>query len=268
MESESVRHETEDGHDVVYQQAVCNLHGEFEDKIYPALGRGLHVGCPACSKERSDQADRESAENARIERDHQFRVKMSMIGVPVRYREKSLSTYEAKTAEQKSALSTCVSYVDGFEDVYDSGRCMLMLGKPGTGKTHLGISVAKAVAELTDHTTRYRSMADVIRDIRSSFDGQGELREFEIINSLITPGLLVLDEIGASKQDPSDFELSTIFQIINGRYERRRPTIIISNLGPRELSKAMGERATDRLREGGAIVLPFSWESQRGKEGI
>jgi len=30
----------------------------------------------------------------------------------------------------------------------------------------------------------------------------------------------------------------------------------------------MGDRCGDRLREGGLIVVPFEWESQRGKEGF
>jgi DNA replication protein DnaC len=89
-----------------------------------------------------------------------------------------------------------------------------------------------------------------------------------ILSGLITPSLLVLDEIGVSKETPSDFELTTIFTIINGRYEQMRPTVIISNLDGKSLPSAMGERCVDRLREGGVIVIPFEWESQRGKEGF
>ncbi|MNJ76306.1 DNA replication protein DnaC [compost metagenome] len=71
-----------------------------------------------------------------------------------------------------------------------------------------------------------------------------------------------------SKEQPSDFELTTLFSIINGRYEQLRPTVVISNLGADQLPVAMGERCVDRLREGNLIVVPFDWESQRGKEGF
>ena len=73
----------------------------------------------------------------------------------------------------------------------------------------------------------------------------------------------VLDEIGASKSVPSDFELLTLFAIINGRYERMLPTVIISNLKADELVGAIGERCIDRLREGAPIVVKFKWESAR-----
>jgi len=77
----------------------------------------------------------------------------------------------------------------------------------------------------------------------------------------------VLDEVGVSKEQPSDFELTTLFAIINGRYEQMRPTVVISNLDAEQLPVAMGERCVDRLREGNLIVVPFDWESHRGKEG-
>jgi DNA replication protein DnaC len=41
--------------------------------------------------------------------------------------------------------------------------------------------------------------------------------------------------------------------------------VIVSNLPPRELPAAMGERCTDRLRENGGIVLGFDWDSARGR---
>ncbi|PWG68497.1 ATP-binding protein, partial [Enterobacter mori] len=73
---------------------------------------------------------------------------------------------------------------------------------------------------------------------------------------------------GVSKEQPSDFELTTLFAIINGRYEQMRPTVVISNLDAEQLPVAMGERCVDRLREGNLIVVPFDWESHRGKEGV
>ncbi|MNH28587.1 DNA replication protein DnaC [compost metagenome] len=118
------------------------------------------------------------------------------------------------------------------------------------------------------HTAAYRTLGVILQSIRATFDGGSGQTEGSILDALVRPALLVLDEVGASKEAPSDFELSRLFSIINGRYERMLPTIVISNLDVRELPAAMGERSADRLREGGVIVLPFNWESQRGKEGF
>ena len=40
---------------------------------------------------------------------------------------------------------------------------------------------------------------------------------------------------------------------------------ILSNLGREDLTEFLGERVMDRLREDGGRVIPFGWESYRGK---
>jgi DNA replication protein DnaC len=42
-----------------------------------------------------------------------------------------------------------------------------------------------------------------------------------------------------------------------------RPTILISNLTVGELGAFIGERALDRMKEGGGAVLAFDWTSRR-----
>lgn len=80
---------------------------------------------------------------------------------------------------------------------------------------------------------------------------------------MVEPDLLILDEVGV--QHGSDTEKLILFEIINGRYEAARPTIVISNLDAAGLEQFLGERAFDRLREGGGRLVVFDWESHRGK---
>ena len=112
----------------------------------------------------------------------------------------------------------------------------------------------------------YRTVGSLIGDIRATFNDRSGESEAHILREVIGADLLVLDEVGATKQ--SEFELATLFSIINGRYEQCRPTIIVSNLSPAELNDAIGARCVDRIRENGCIGVAFEWESQRGKEGF
>ena len=73
--------------------------------------------------------------------------------------------------------------------------------------------------------------------------------------------LLIIDEIGV--QSGTDNERNILFEIVNGRYENVRPTIIISNRDVKEVAELISERSVDRITEGGAII-PFNWESSRG----
>lgn len=63
----------------------------------------------------------------------------------------------------------------------------------------------------------------------------------------------------------SDFERNTMFDVLNERYERRKPTLFLSNLTKAEVTEFLGERVMDRLREDGGQVIPFTWESYRKK---
>jgi DNA replication protein DnaC len=56
-----------------------------------------------------------------------------------------------------------------------------------------------------------------------------------------------------------------MFDILNERYEKRHPSLLLSNLTPGEVKTFLGERVYDRLREDGGQCVPFDWESYRRK---
>lgn len=243
---------------------VCQDHGQFSQTVNVIFGKVFKTGCPECMR----IAKEEEAERAKIHERYELSVKLGSALIPKRFTDKTLNGYNAESPEQKEALRICRKYVDKFTEISETGRCLLMLGKPGTGKTHLAVAIANELMRKTAATAVYRTVGSILHDIRSTYGGGTERTEGMILSGLIAPSLLVLDEIGVSKENPSDFELTTLFAIINGRYEQMRPTVIISNLDGKSLPSAMGERCVDRLREGGVIVIPFEWESQRGKEGF
>jgi len=250
------------------QPAECEKHGAFEQKVTMLLGKALRSQCPECSriakKEREARAEAEQALNVRLA----ISRKLGDSLIPKRFADRSLANYKAEHKGQAEALRFCRHYVKTFDQIADNGRCMVLLGKPGTGKTHLGAGMANDLMRSTSHSAVYRTVGSILQAIRATYDRSSDATEASILANLVEPSLLVLDEVGVSKEQPSDFELTTLFAIINGRYEQVKPTVVISNLSPEQLPVAMGERCVDRLREGGMIVVPFEWESHRGKEGI
>jgi DNA replication protein DnaC len=250
------------------QPADCETHGSYDQKVYAVLGRELKSGCPECSRIRSEEdAERQLAQEATAAR-IRMAEKLGAALIPKRFAGKTFTGYIAKAAEQQKALKTCMRYAVEFKQISAVGRCLLLLGKPGTGKTHLSVAIANEIMATSSATAVYRTIGSVLQAIRATYDHTSDQSESQILSSLISPSLLILDEIGVSKEKPSDFELTTLFSIINGRYEELRPTVIVSNLDAKALASAIGERCADRLREGGVIVVPFEWESQRGKEGF
>lgn len=241
---------------------TCEKHGEFQGKVAEIMGRQFRSGCPECSRARqAEEAAVEAEAKARGERDRLQR-KLGSAMIPTRFAEKSFADYQAGTPKQQKALAVCQEYAEHFHEHFQAGRCLMLLGKPGTGKTHLGAAIANDIVRNTSALAVYRTVGGLLQYIKGSYDRDAEYTEAEAFKSLVTPHLLVLDEVGATK--PTEFELATLFAIINGRYEELRPTVVISNLPPKELPSAIGDRCVDRLREGGGIVVGFDWESARG----
>lgn len=188
---------------------------------------------------------------------------MGRAAIPPRFVNRSLRNYAADTDGQKRALSVCQRYAATFAKpggAKENGTCLILAGNPGTGKTHLAAGVANYLLE-NGSTAIYSTAMAAIRAIRETWQNKTGKTESQVIQDFVKPDLLILDEIGV--QHGTEAEKLHLFDLINARYEAVKPTLIISNLELEAVEQFVGERAFDRLREGGGKAVSFDWSSSR-----
>lgn len=241
-------------------QGVCDKHGDFEGESWMALGRRLGPHCPTCAQDREDARVEKEKSEEEYRRASRLRQLKKLADIPKRFEVSSFRTYRADTDRQRHVLAVCEDYASRFDEHAEAGRCMLLLGRTGTGKTHLAIAIANRLIHGHGKTVLYRTLSGILYEIRASYDNN-EASESKIMEELTGCDLLVIDEIGATKS--TEFEMATLFAIINRRYENMMPTVVVSNLGPKQIPQAMGDRCVDRMRENDGIALVFDWDSKR-----
>ncbi|MEU9470480.1 ATP-binding protein [Streptomyces avermitilis] len=125
------------------------------------------------------------------------------------------------------------------------GRSLLLLGATGTGKTHQAYGAIRELAitgvAATWVVTTAADMYAALRP-RHGIDSEAEFRHYR------NASVLLVDDLGAERK-PTEFTEEINFRLINWRYENHLPTLITSNLVPKEISERLGDRVTSRLIE-------------------
>ncbi|MEQ4632121.1 ATP-binding protein [Providencia stuartii] len=185
---------------------------------------------------------------------------LSSVNIPPRFANETFETFKATTQPAKHNLTVCQQYVNTWEDRKNAGEGLIFCGIPGTGKTHLAVSIAREIAEDLQESVFITTAARIIRAFRRTWSGNSEFSELDVLAKYCDPDLLIIDEIGV--QYGTDSERNILFEVINDRYEYLLPTILVSNLPLNELEEMLGERVVDRLLQGGT-VLTFNWPTYR-----
>lgn len=236
----------------------CDTHGDYVSRN---LFRKVWSGCPGCAAEQEAVRKREEAEREAVARFYAWQRKLGQSGIPDRFQDRTLSSYVATTEGQRKALAFAKEYAEKFDEVSNTGRSAIFCGKPGTGKTHLAVGIGLSVME-RNRMVLFFTVQRMVRRVKDAWRRDSEESESDVIDLLTQPDLLILDEIGV--QFGTEFERNLMFDVLNERYENRRPTLLLSNLTPSEVKVFLGERVYDRLREDGGQCVPFTWDSHRG----
>lgn len=237
---------------------TCDIHGEYQSATYALHGSPRYTMCHKCAEIESDNR----LKQRKLDEDESYRLsRISSSQIPPRFSDKTLDNYITNDGLQSDILDFCRKYAAEFSEFAKVGTGIMFLGLVGTGKTHLAVGILREIIN-AGRNGRYITVSRIMRDIKDTFAKHSEKSESEVLDYLIKRDLLVIDEIGV--QRANEFEANALFEVINGRYEAIRPTILIANLTLKEMRENVGDRVFDRMRENGGRAFVMDWKSNRG----
>lgn len=233
--------------DLTEQQAghmirECREHGAFRP-FRRIDGAQIGSQCPRCWKQ--DRIDR----------------LIYAADLPRRFIDATFDGWDARDQRQTAAKASVHAWVSTECGKAATGAFIALLGKPGTGKTHLAIAAIREAIEKHNRSAQYITTREVIRRVRDTWRRDSEKSEQDIIDELVGVRILVIDEVGV--QAGTENEKTILFDLLDARYREMRATLLISNEDLAGITRYLGERLIDRMREGSGKILTFDWESRR-----
>lgn len=250
------------------RKGECPQHGNFIDVHHSGKGRISEgwKGCPECAEEALQARMREEERQRQMEMMRQRASRyVAQADIPKRFADKGFGDYKPVNGKSASILRKIQDYADLLASGDHGGRSLILLGNVGNGKTHLSCALLHDVILRTCKPGAYWTFAELVREVKGSWRKSADYSEQDVYDKFAKPELVVIDEVGM--QNFTEFEQTVAYEAINSRYLLEKPTVVVTNLPAGDLSKCLGERVVDRLRESGGKALDFDWSSYRNGGG-
>ncbi|HHJ8739304.1 TPA: ATP-binding protein [Streptococcus pyogenes] len=134
------------------------------------------------------------------------------------------------------------NYVKHFEEMREDNIGLLLYGSVGSGKTYIACAIANAIITEYSCTVKMRNFAQILNDLQK---GGFNLDRNEYINSLTNSTLFILDDFGIERN--TEYALEQIYNVINARYLKARPTIITTNLNFKDIETEQDDVMLNRI---------------------
>jgi len=136
--------------------------------------------------------------------------------------------------EKRGRIGLGQHQADSLENAFNTARLfaenregwLLMMGRYGSGKTHLAAAIANRTIE-AGVSTIFLTVPDLLDWLRYAYSGVDMSFEERFEEIRETP-LLILDDFGT--QNATAWAQEKIFQIMNHRYINKLPTVVTSNM--------------------------------------
>lgn len=201
--------------------------------------------CPLCYGSGMEVVPGKGARLCECRKQKSHSNQIEKVKIPRRYENCHFQSYKVTNPSQQKAYGYASKLAMEYPAV-DQG--LILMGTCGVGKTHLAVSILKALTE-RGFSCLFYEFGSLLKQIQDSYNPNTQSSELKILSNIFDAEILVLDEIGASK--PTDWVRDTMAHIINTRYNDKKLTIFTTNYldeKKSEKDESLEDRIGVRLR--------------------
>ena len=180
------------------------------------------------------------------------------------------STQTGHNSSFDKSFERCKRYCENHQKVYENGNGIYLFGAKGSGKTHLTACIANELLKKCVPVL-LTNLFEISKAVKSTFQNGFHESEQEFFERFEKVSFLIFDDLGVetfTKNDRDTWLQTLLFDLINRRYNAKKPTIFSSNYSLNELVNLRGiaDRTVDRISEmTSGAVFKFDGESMRSK---
>jgi len=213
---------------------------------YPADYTDIHYACELCSDTGYNGIDM-----CTCMREELIRAGIESAGIASLIKTQTFDAFSLDFYENcdrilmEKNVSQLRYFAEHFSD--ETNESWLFTGATGLGKTHLSTAVAKEVI-----SRGFDVIYDTVQDILEVFEeerfshGEGvQHKRGRTVEGILACDLLIVDDLGTEMLN--QFSLASIYNMINTRINRGKPTIINTNLTQAEIRARYSDRIASRL---------------------
>ena len=251
------------GEDGLLYCTKCHTRRCTKDPV-PLLGKRMPIVCECMKEEERREKEREAKEE-KLRKLDKLRG-ASLLGDRYKYATFDKTDLERPEDFQK-AFQRCRKYCQIPEQALENGYGMYIYGDSGTGKTHLTACMCnELMAQM--HQCLFTNFFEISKLIRSTWTGNADSES--VIKRVCEVDFLFLDDLGTealTKNGEDNWLQGQVFDIINKRYNNKKPTIFSSNYSMNQLiaDRGMMAKTVDRIGEMSTAMIKLSGESYRRK---